>query len=159
VASRAERTLALGRFGTVEYAVRTDGTMEAKQWFDSQGAEVLASFGVLFQRLVDEGRIFNKTQFRPLQDEVWEFKRGDHRILCYRMGNRSLLTHRIKKAGGLVPQVAIDRPSQAEFSKLDFCRRLPASVRRAEFSPVARRHGFAGVGPVEGMRQSLIEVR
>ena len=59
----------------------------------------------------------------------------------------------------LVPQVAIDRPSQAEFSKLDFCRRLPASVRRAEFSPVARRHGFAGVGPVEGMRQSLIEVR
>ena len=55
----------------------------------------------------------------------------------------------------LVPQVAIDRPSQAEFSKLDFCRRLPASVRRAEFSPVARRHGFAGVGPVEGMRSEV----
>ncbi len=87
--------------------------------------------------------------------EIWRGSNNDRR----REILDSVCLNRTVSDVSLVPQVAIDRPSQAEFSKLDFCRRLPASVRRAEFSPVARRHGFAGVGPVEGMRQSLIEVR
>ncbi|HLJ12098.1 MAG TPA: hypothetical protein VKU82_12965 [Planctomycetaceae bacterium] len=106
VPSRAERTLASGPFGTVEYAVRSTGRMEAREWLESESPKVMVSFGVLFQRLVEHGRIIDDTKFRKLDDEVWEFKRGSHRLLCYRLGNRCLLTHRIKKAGGrgLCPQ-------------------------------------------------------
>jgi hypothetical protein len=107
--SRDDRTLEKGRYGTVEFAIRADGTMEAKSWFDKSPVNVLASFDVLFRRLVDSGRIPNKEQFRQLDGDIWEFKRGDHRLLCYRIGPRVLLTHRIKKAGGRgkCPQGAI----------------------------------------------------
>ena len=98
--SPADRILAKGPRATVEFAVRRNGQMEAKEWLDSQPERTLASFGVFFERLVQVGRIRNETQFRNLQDDVWEFKRKIHRLLCVRIGNRYMLTHRIKKAGG-----------------------------------------------------------
>ncbi len=99
--SIAERLLYSGNRGSVEYAVRSDGTMEAKEWLDSQPATKQMSFGVLFQRLAEQGFIHNEQQFRRLRDEVWEFKRGADRLLCFHLGSRWLLTHRIKKSGGL----------------------------------------------------------
>ena len=96
----AENVLERGLFGSVEYAVRKNGKREAKDWLESQPLELQDSFNVLFRRLVDEGEIHNETQFRRLKDQVWEFKKKIHRLLCYRSGNRTLLTHRIKKAGG-----------------------------------------------------------
>ena len=85
--SRAERLVVGGLFGTVEYAVRANRTMEAKEWLESQTQQKQASFDVLFRRLVTQGRNTNAQQFRQLR-------------LCFRLGKRWLLTHRIKKAGG-----------------------------------------------------------
>lgn len=100
--SRAGRTLFDGPFGTVEYAVRSDGvTMEAKEWLEAQPKNTQASFAVLFDRLVNQGRIHNIQHFRRLKNDIWEFKRKGDRILCFVLGKRWLLTHRIKKAGGL----------------------------------------------------------
>src|SRR5690348_13160088 len=96
----AENILERGPKGSVEYAVRKNGKREAKDWLEDQTPELQDAFDVLFRRLVNEGEIHNETQFRRLKDEVWEFKRQFHRLLCYRLGNRILLTHRIKKAGG-----------------------------------------------------------
>ena len=96
----SERLLEAGAIYVVEYAVRIDGSMPAKEWLESQTLKVQASFGVLFKRLCQDGRINNEEQFRRLHDHVWEFKRNGHRILCYCSGRRYLLTHQIKKAGG-----------------------------------------------------------
>lgn len=106
----AENILDCGRFGTVEYAVRANGDREAREWLSAQPENLQISFGVLFRRLVTEGSIHNEEQFRHLRDQVWEFKRKEHRLLCFRSGNRYLLTHRIKKAGGRgkCPRSAID---------------------------------------------------
>ena len=96
----AENIVATGPKGTVEYAVRTNGNAEAKAWLSSQSTKVRASFGVLFERLVNSGSQFsNKTQFRKLQgmDDVWEFKRGGNRLFCFQHGRRWLLTHPYKK--------------------------------------------------------------
>lgn len=97
---RSDRILASGPCGTVEYAVRLDGAQEARVWLESQPMNKQASFGVLFRRLVMEGRIHNTRQFRRLRDRVWEFKRGGDRLLCIQYKRQYLLTHRIPKAGG-----------------------------------------------------------
>lgn len=105
VPDREERTLASGPFCTVEYAVSENETLEAKEWFDVQPDKIRASFGVLFERLVSEGMISNKTQFRCLGGDVYEFKRSTHRLLCYHHGNRWLLTHRFKKGEKLKKEI------------------------------------------------------
>jgi len=107
--SDAERILERGRFGTIEYAVRANGEMEAKDWFESQDRSVRISFGVLFKRVLSDGRIPNKTQCRQLKDQVWEFKRGPNRLLFYQLGNRRLLTHHYRKGGQKCPRKQIDR--------------------------------------------------
>ena len=91
--------LATGTKGIVEYAQRTNGKFEAQEWFEDQDVKVRSSFGVLFERMVSLGRISNKEHFRQLRHQVWEFKRGGDRLLCYRSGRRWLLTHHIKKGG------------------------------------------------------------
>lgn len=109
--SRKDRTLSQGEYGTVEYAVRANGRMEAQEWLTGQDETTQRSFAALFDRLVTHGQIKNETQFRRLDDNVWEFKRKEHRVLCYQLGSRWLLTHRIKKAGGSgkCPKSAIGR--------------------------------------------------
>jgi hypothetical protein len=105
----SERILLNGTRASVEYAYRTDGSSESRDWLESDPA-MKRRFGVLFERLCSTGRIANETQFRRLLDPVWEFKRGDDRLLCFRVGSRFLLTHRIKKSGGIgkCPRAEID---------------------------------------------------
>lgn len=100
MAPESDRLVQHGDKCRVEYAVRSDGSMPAREWLLSQDVKVQASFGVLFKRLCGEGRINNEEQFRRLSPHVWEFKRGGHRLFCYWFGCRFLLTHRAKKAGG-----------------------------------------------------------
>ena len=96
-----DRIVILGTHTTIEYAVRADGTMEAKSWLKSQNDVVKRSFATLFFQLANHGRIHNTSHFRQIEDEIWEFKKTIHRILCFRCGRRWLLTHRFKKAGGI----------------------------------------------------------
>ncbi|MEX0724645.1 MAG: hypothetical protein WD065_00160 [Planctomycetaceae bacterium] len=80
--------------------------MEAKEWLDSH-PDVMASFGQLFERLVNQGALFpNKEQFKKMKGisggSVWEFKRGGdagHRFFCVEPteGTRWLLTHHYQK--------------------------------------------------------------
>ena len=105
----AERVLERGKWGTVEYAVRANGDMEAKEWYEAQDQSIRQSFGVLFKRLLSEGRITNETQCRQLRDTIWEFKRRGDRLLFGLVGNRRLLTHHYAKGGQKCPKREIDR--------------------------------------------------
>ncbi len=96
----AERAVANGQYGMVEFAVKSPERMaEAWEWKADLSLKKWTSFCVLFQRLVDEGEIHNEEQFKSLSDGVWEFKRGGDRLLCFRNGNRFLLTNTLKKSG------------------------------------------------------------
>jgi hypothetical protein len=107
--SEADRIVERGKWGSVEYAVRANGSMEAKEWFAAQGVAVRMSFGVLFKRILQEGRITNELQCRQLRDTIWEFKRGANRLLFGQVGNRRLLTHHYKKGGQKCPPREIKR--------------------------------------------------
>src|SRR3990172_10429474 len=98
----AERILHSGPFGTVEYAVRANGKMEAREWFEEQPLQRQAKFDHLFRSTVSHGKIRNPTQFRHLRGPVYEFKRDSDRLFCYLIEaaqSRWLLTHHLQKGG------------------------------------------------------------
>jgi len=110
----AERIiLAEGRFGTVEYAARSSGAMEAREWLEAQSESTQRSFGVR------EGKIRSELQFRHLRAKVWEFKRSAHRLFCYREGSRCLLTHYYRKGGQKTPPQQISRAEQIGEEHID----------------------------------------
>ena len=99
----ADTFIASGFGGTVEYAVRNSGSMEAKEWLESQPAGVQSSFDHLFRYLAANGPLFpNKEQFKKVggMEDVWEFKRGGrlgNRLFVFHHGRRWLVTHPYKK--------------------------------------------------------------
>jgi hypothetical protein len=92
--SRADRLLRRGPKGSVEYAIRTNGRMEAKEWLESQSLQTQNAFAHMFRSTVEIGRIINNRQFKQLRKEIYEFKRRiGQRLFCYKLGDRWLLTH------------------------------------------------------------------
>lgn len=107
---RNERIAEHGEWGTVEYAIRQNGEMEAKVWLEAQSGTVRASFAHLFRVIANGLTIRNKTQFRHLRGEIWEFKRGGNRLFTFRDENAWFLTHHLKKGGASkCPRKDIDR--------------------------------------------------
>ena len=98
-----------GFWGTVEYARRGDGAMEARDWLESQDATIQSRFDHLFRKIASVGKIANTEQFRKLQGQIWEFKRGGDRIPCFRIANSWCLTHHFKKSGQKCPKKEIER--------------------------------------------------
>ncbi|WP_437203469.1 type II toxin-antitoxin system RelE/ParE family toxin [Planctomicrobium sp. SH664] len=99
---RVDRVVAKGPFGTVEYCIRSCCTLEARDWLAGLPSSVRGGFDALFKRLLEHGRIFDKTKFRNIGDQVWEFKKrqgAGYRLFCVHQGNRWLLTHGTVKPG------------------------------------------------------------
>lgn len=128
--SENDRILYRGAKLTIEFAVNTNGTMEAKEWLSDQLPNVKASFLVLFARLADTGRIVNETQFKVLSQPIWEFKRSHHRILCALDGQAVYLTHYMKKAGGQgkCPSAEINRAKRILDHHLELLSQSMAST-------------------------------
>jgi hypothetical protein len=96
---RADRLLRRGPKGTVEYAIRANGKMEAKKWFEDQSTQTQAAFDHMFRSTVEIGRITNRDQFKQLEGDVYEFKRRiGQRLFCFKLGDRWLLTHHKEKS-------------------------------------------------------------
>ena len=98
--SDVDREVATGQYGSVVFAVKSDERMaEAWYWKANLPKKKWKSFESLCKRLVNEGFIINEEQFKLLHDDVFEFKRGGDRLLCFRVGKRWLLTNALKKSG------------------------------------------------------------
>lgn len=96
----AERVVASGEHGKIEFAVKPTGRMcEAWEWRQALPEKKWHQFEALFERLVENGVIHNETQFKMLSEDVFEFKRGGVRLLCLRTEGRYLLTNTLKKSG------------------------------------------------------------
>lgn len=103
------RLVEKGEWGSIWYAQRQNGGMEAKQWLDAQGASVRAKFSHLFRAMAATGKIYNKEQFRFLEDGIYEFKRNGDRILAFQKGSNWYLTHHFKKSVKKCPPAQIAR--------------------------------------------------
>lgn len=95
----ADRAMVVhGAMRTIEYAVCSNGAMPAKAFIETElsQAEQL-KLVVLFRRMADHGNIPNREQFKAISGDVFEFKKHQIRVFCFRQGNRWLLTNGCKK--------------------------------------------------------------
>ena len=107
-------------FYRVEFYIRRSGDVMAEAWLDAQPLPVQQKFASLFKWMGDHGRIFNERKFKHLtgSDQIFEFKSGDGRVLCFFFtGKRIVLTHGFKKKGDNTPKGEIE---MAEKIKIEF---------------------------------------
>ena len=108
---------------TVEYAIRSDGTLPALEFYLRIDQRWQGRLLTLFTRLGDTGRISNTEQFNKFIDEFWEFKAFQVRMPCYfRPGRHVVITHGfIKKKEGAAPKQEGER---AKLIKSEYEQRL-----------------------------------
>ena len=74
------------------------GTMPARDFLLAQKDTDRAKLWALFQRLSDFGVISNREKFKKLNDDLWEFKSHQLRLLgAFRPGRRFLVAHGVRK--------------------------------------------------------------
>jgi len=79
--------------------------MLAKEFYDRLSESRKAVFLALFQRMADHGRIHNREKFRKVEGHIYEFKKYQHRIGCFRERQTWFLTHGfVKKSDRWLPQ-------------------------------------------------------
>lgn len=121
--ARKKETTTLAYAGSVfdlEFYKRESGETLAEEWLESMPSHIQQKFAALFAWMGDHGRIANEQKFKHLtgSDQIFEFKAGQGRILCFFfVGQRIILTHGCTKKGDKTPKGEIGR---AEALKQEF---------------------------------------
>lgn len=98
-----------GNLRTIEYAVRANGSMPAKVFIEGLDESDQRKIAVLFRRMGEHGSVPNREQFKSVGDEIFEFKKHQVRVFCFRKENRWLLTNGYKKKRNKLDQNEIAR--------------------------------------------------
>ena len=106
----AETTLVVeGAACRIEYAVRLNGSMPAKEFIANLLPQERASLAALLNYMTQEGRIWNRDQFKKVRGKIFEFKKGQVRLFTFQVGRSWLLTSGYKKKKGRLDPKEIDR--------------------------------------------------
>ena len=104
--------VARGKGGIVRYAVQRNGKMPAEEFiadlYKSLTKQKIGKLLVLFQNKAN-GIKLNQLQFKHLEDEIWQFKSGQVRILCFRIDKDIFLTHGFIKKRDKCPPKEISK--------------------------------------------------
>ena len=99
-----EKIICKDKWGTVEFAVRKNGSMPAKEFLykvKRRDRTNRARLDVLFMRLAQRGKNnLSEGVFDNLTKEIFEFKRHPYRVACFFIENRCFLTHGFRKRPG-----------------------------------------------------------
>ena len=98
-----------GSLRTIEYAVCANGSMPAKDFIESLDESGQRKMATLFDRMAKHGNAPNPKQFKPVRGKIFEFKKHQIRVFCFRKGDRWLLTNGYKKKTDKLDQGEIDR--------------------------------------------------
>lgn len=96
-ASMSDDLVQAGSWGKVCYAKDKNDDMPAKEFVEGLKDSDKASLAVLFERMANTGQIHNREQFKKIEGDLFEFKRHQTRVGCFRDGNVWFLTHGFKK--------------------------------------------------------------
>ena len=95
------------------FALRTTGTSPGYEFLEQLNAEEPRQYRKLlglFLWLGDHGWINNRERFKPIENtEFFEFKNGQVRMPCYRVGNSFIITHGFIKKKNKIDSQEIDR--------------------------------------------------
>jgi hypothetical protein len=86
-----------GEQATLWWAADSSKRFRGKEYFDKLDPSERAKFDALFGRMAAVGTIRNTEHFRKESENIYCFKRGQHRISCYREGNALMLLHGFRK--------------------------------------------------------------
>lgn len=80
------------------WAAGASDRLRAKDYYDNLDVRDRAKFDALFEFMAEEGTIRNQGRFRKEHaTEISCFKSGQHRLACFREGNRLMLVHGFRK--------------------------------------------------------------
>ena len=105
-----DRIVVKGEWGTVEYAIKLNGKMPAKDFIESLRRDETSKLLNPLGKMAEKGNIWNPQQFRiikGMREKIYEFKSGQVRLLCFRKGNSWILTNGFRKG----------EPARKEFQK------------------------------------------
>lgn len=89
--------VAEGARACVAFAVRPDGSVPAQEHIESLEKSDQNKLIYLFKRFAVSGEFTDRTRFKKLDGDLYEFKSGQQRISCYRHGNLWFLLHGFTK--------------------------------------------------------------
>lgn len=98
-----------GNQRTIEYAIRTNGSMPAKEFIESLDDSDQRKMAALFDRMAQHGTVPNPKQFKFVRGKIFEFKKHRIRVFCFRKGDRWLLTNGYPKKKDKLDQGEIDK--------------------------------------------------
>ena len=103
-----------GRRFLIEYAICTNGSCPAKEFFDSLLERDQAKLMALFVRMGDEGSIRNEEKFKRIEGtEYFAFKSFQTRVIsCFQPGRRLILLCGLGKKKDRYPPAEIERANR-----------------------------------------------
>lgn len=122
----ADRPLVVvrGTMRSIEYAVCANRSMPAKEFIEGLDEGDQRKLDVLFRKMAETGKLFNKEQFKLVKEKIYEFKRHQIRIGCFQVETSWVLTHGFKKK--------TDRWPQNELKRAERIREEDLARRRAK---------------------------
>lgn len=91
--SETSLVAARGNWGFVLYAPRADGSVPARDFYQSCQRQDQAKLNTLFQYLAEMGWLSHPQKCKVLEGELCELKSHQHRVSCYRVGRCWYLLH------------------------------------------------------------------
>jgi hypothetical protein len=86
-----------GAMRTIRYAVCANGSSPARDFVESLDESDQRKLAVLLRRMAEHGNVPNREQFKHVQGKVFEFKKHQTRVFCFRDGDSWILTNGYKK--------------------------------------------------------------
>lgn len=102
------------------------GRFRAKDYYDSLNDSERAKFQVLFERMAEIGIIRNYEHFRGEEGHISCFKRGQHRLACFRDGGDVMLVHGFRKKSDKDKRLK-RHIETAERIRVEYMNRTPGS--------------------------------
>ncbi|MGA2033657.1 MAG: type II toxin-antitoxin system RelE/ParE family toxin [Thermoguttaceae bacterium] len=110
---------AAGAWGTVEYAVRSNGKRLAEEFIDGLPGSDQTKLAALFRRMADSGIIRNREKFRKVAGDIYEFKSHQIRIGCFLIRRTWFLTHGFIKKKDKWEKSELERANAVRAEHLD----------------------------------------
>ena len=83
--------------------------MPAKEFIEGLSERDQRKILALFRRMADKGNVPNTEQFKLVEGKIFEFKKQQIRVFCFRKDDRWLLTNGYKKKRDKLDRSEIDR--------------------------------------------------
>ncbi len=110
MANIPDNVVVKGEWGTVEYAIKLNGKMPAKDFIENLGRNEKSKLSHPLEKMAETGNVWNPQKFRiikGIREKIYEFKSGNLRLLCFQKGKSWILTNGFLKG----------EPARKEFKK------------------------------------------